>query len=322
MSVVVRFIALTLMVAIVPLAGCGEDDPAAPPPARTPVVVIVDLVAGNDTTGTGGAAAPYQTITKGLSVAKRGDTVRVRPGQYGYNSSESMPITIPDGVILEGTDREQCVIIGDPDAHRGLQQAVSMKCTDCGIRKFSFLYPGVGTPTMPYWIDLDGCNNALVDSLHCKQRTTGAQLKIKDDNGSVIQNCRFEDLTPFSWENRGVYFWFGKDTTLRNLYVGGFSEGITSVGAQNVLVEDCVITNNWVGVVLASDLYIADETNPDFGGGALGSLGGNNFAYNLSNGLRNSTRHTIYARFNTWTNDPPVDGTDFVNSRGGNIITE
>ena len=67
---------------------------------------------------------------------------------------------------------------------------------------------------------------------------------------------------------------------------------------------------------------LADETNPDFGGGALGSLGGNSFASNLSTGLRNSTLHTIFARFNTWTNDPPVDGTDYVNSRGGNIITE
>ena len=322
MSVVVRFIALTLMVALVPLAGCGEDDPAAPPPARTPVIVIVDLVAGNDTTGTGSAAAPYQTITKGLSVARHGDTVRVRPGNYGYNSSESMPITVPDGVILEGTDWEQCVIVADPNTHSGLRQAVSMNCTDCGIRKFSFLYPGTGTPAMSSWVDLDGCNNALVDSLHCRQRTTGAQLMIEDDNGSVIRNCRFEDLTPFSWEKRGVYFWFGRDTTLRDLYVGGFNEGITIAGTQNVLVEDCVITNNLNGVVLASDLYVADETNPDFGGGALGSHGGNNFAYNLITGIRNSTRHTIYARFNTWTTDPPVEGADYVNSSGGTVVTE
>jgi len=65
------------------------------------------------------------------------------------------------------------------------------------------------------------------------------------------------------------------------------------------------------------------QPNPDFGGGARAGAGQNNFSGCSSYGILNHTRHTIYAKFNTWDHNPPTSGVDFWNSDeggGGSIV--
>lgn len=61
----------------------------------------VDAIAGNDS-NPGTDPAPFRTITKALSVAVKGDSVKVAPGAYDAQLGESFPIELPDSVALFG----------------------------------------------------------------------------------------------------------------------------------------------------------------------------------------------------------------------------
>lgn len=65
-----------------------------------------------------------------------------------------------------------------------------------------------------------------------------------------------------------------------------------------------------------------NSLNPDFGGGARGSLGGNIIRNNSECGLWFDLPHPIYARYNTWGNDPPVPGEDYCQMGDGDLILE
>jgi hypothetical protein len=80
-------------------SGACTCDPAYSPDPTTGV--FVDGVGGNDTTGSGNAASPYASITKGIAAAHAAGVpnVYVAPGTY----SESLAITdAPAGVVVEG----------------------------------------------------------------------------------------------------------------------------------------------------------------------------------------------------------------------------
>ena len=62
--------------------------------------------------------------------------------------------------------------------------------------------------------------------------------------------------------------------------------------------------------------------NPDFGGGARGSAGGNIIRNNSECGLSIELDHPVFAKFNTWTNDPPVAGEDYCVVGDGGVIVE
>jgi len=317
-STILTLLAFAALAAL--LAGCGDDDPAAPSDP-TPTVIHVNGTTGNDTTGTGSAAAPYQTITMGLSVAESGDIVEVAPGLYGYRVAESFPLNIRDGVILAGTDSQRCGIAADTDA-QSVGLFIFMQCDDCEVRNFTFRDFTIGDTKLGYYFNMDGCNGALVDSVHCLLGTNYATFRISDDNGSTIQNSLIQNSTPANWVNRGITL-LNSNTTFRNVTVNGFDEGLfIARPGKAPLVEGCVFTNNNDGVSIYGGGDISDQSNPDFGGGARSGIGGNHFYDNQRTGLRNLTLHTIYARFNTWTNDPPVAGIDYVSAHGGTVITQ
>ena len=67
--------------------------------------------------------------------------------------------------------------------------------------------------------------------------------------------------------------------------------------------------------------YIITYLSP--GGSGLGKSGLKSVYQYSSYGILNHTRHTIYAKFNTWAHNPPTSGVDFWNSDetgGGNIV--
>jgi len=175
---------------------------------------------------------------------------------------------------------------------------------------------------LSFYFEMDGCNGALVDSVRCLLRTNYATFRISDDNGSTIQNSLIQNSTPANWEKRGITL-LNSNTTFRDVTVSGFDEGVMMSGPGNPLLEGCVFTNNNDGVSIYGGGAISDQPNPDFGGGARSGIGGNHFYDNQRTGLRNLTLHTIYARFNTWTSDPPVEGgVDYVSAHGGTVVTQ
>jgi len=325
MSITTRAIALIVMISLVAMAGCGDDDPAAAGPSDPArAEIYVDAINGSDDTGTGSETTPYKTITWALSRARAGDVVHVAPGTYDTANGETLPITVPDDVTLEGDDWERCVIRVNAEA-RGVRNAVNLSCTDCVIRKFTLEEDKIVDPFVTYFVNMTGCANALVDSLRCIQRTVYGALRIDTDTGSTVQNCNFDD-NPAGHHERGVAV-FGNGlestTTLRNLTVTGYLRGIMFANPQNTLVENCNLSGNETSVDLCCYGEPSTQPNPDFGGGARAGAGQNNFSGCSSYGILNHTRHTIYAKFNTWDHNPPTSGVDFWNSDeggGGSIV--
>ncbi|MBI2840440.1 MAG: DUF1565 domain-containing protein [Acidobacteria bacterium] len=80
--------------------------------------IFVNMAAGSDTTGDGSSAKPYRSITKGLSVATSGKTVNVASGVYD-TGIETMPLTVPDGVTLQGAGATNTIIMGGGNSPGG-----------------------------------------------------------------------------------------------------------------------------------------------------------------------------------------------------------
>jgi hypothetical protein len=288
--------------------------------------IYVNAATGNDDTGIGGRNKPFKTITKGLDVAVAGQTVVAAPGVYDAANGESFPINIPASVTLEGENWETCIIRVAAEAQLA-RRGVTMYGTDIGFRKFTLEEEKIGDT---YWnnaIYLSGCRNAVVDSIRCLERANYAVLRVRSDQGTTVQNCYFvvDDGNLF---DRGLEIVFnddGNDTILRNLKVSGFYTGIEFNAFQNTLVEGCDLSGNYEGAEICCYQSAASQPNPDFGGGARSSLGGNNFSNNASCGLSNETANAIYAMYNIWTNTPPVEGSDVCNidsENGGAVITQ
>jgi hypothetical protein len=290
------------------------------------VTVYVNATTGHDVTGVGGKNKPFKTLKQGLYVAGAGDRVLAAPGVYDHTNGETFPISIPDSVVLEGENWETCIIRVDAELLNA-RFPVRVRCNDCAIRKFTLEENRIADRFWSIAVELSDCNRALADSLRCSQRAGNSVLRVQHDTTSVVQNCYFvvEDGT---YGDRGLEIVFNEDgngTILRNLTVSGFYDGISFNYPQNTLVENCDLSGNLFGAYLCCLQDPNSDPNPDFGGGARGSAGGNDFSGNQNCGLHNSTPHAIYAMYNTWENAVPVEGTDYCNPdslSGGDVITE
>ena len=80
--------------------------------ASSQSIYHVNSVLGNNTTGTGSAAAPFRTITKALSVsAAEGDSIKVAPGTYNSALGETFPIEMLSGRKLIGVSGATVTVI-------------------------------------------------------------------------------------------------------------------------------------------------------------------------------------------------------------------
>jgi len=287
--------------------------------------VYVNSSAGNDDTGVGGKNKPFKSITKGLSVSEPEMKVLAAPGIYDYSAGEVFPITVPDSVVLEGEDWESCVIRMDAETVERVN-AVLINCRDCGFRKFTLEEPDAGEPVWNIAVYFSGATSARADSIRCLERANYAVLRVSWDDGSIVENCHFV-VSDGNYFDRGMEIVFNHDgngTILRGNRISGFISGIFFNSFQNTLVENCNLSGNSIGANLCCNEDEYHQPNPDFGGGARGSTGGNDFS-NTGNGIYNATANVIYAMYNIWENSPPVEGQDFYNSdslNGGAVITE
>ena len=281
--------------------------------------LFVDSAAGNDDTANGCINLPYRTITRALPQATSGMTVLVRPGTYSNAAGEFFTMHIYDGISLVGEDWETCIIRNDTQSGG---YGIMLSGDDAALRKITISQAEDARWRFPL---LTRENDGLVDSVRMFERGTTSCFRIEGAENTTVQNCVFnveQDITD-KVSGRGIELVFDdQDVIIRNCRVSGFGVALFFNHSSNALVEGCYMINNYNGVELCC---LDDEDSnpvPDFGGGARGSTGGNNIWGNSYCGLANFGTSTIYAKFNTWDNDPPVAGEDYCNEGAGSIIVE
>jgi hypothetical protein len=280
--------------------------------------IFVDASSGSDDTGTGSTNIPVKTITRGLELAEAGMTVLVRPGVYDKANGEIFELVLPEGVALVGMDWETCVIRDHGDG--SYFEQVKMQANGSSFRKFTL---ELGEPADPNWdiaVRVRG-DNQLVDSIRISERADYSVMRVSSTENTVIQNCHFVVADGSRWDRGYEITANNVGLIMRNCTISGFHAAVFINGFQTPLIEGCLLAGNRYGV----DLWYeppGNDPNPDLGGGARGSTGGNTFTDYTGCGIQNPTTNAIYAKFNTWDNDPPIEGVDFCNTGTGSVVTE
>lgn len=287
-------------------------------------IIHVDIVGGDDATGTGYINAPVKTIHRGNEFASEGQTVLAAPGVYDADHGEQFPIYPKEGVTIEGENWETCIIKGSALN----DYCMALDLPSSAVRKFTFESNApLGPDRWEHYIYVRG-TDVRVDSIRTFQRTYYAPIRLRRATNAVIENSVFEVpymTPPYSGigQNRAFEIIDGNvGTIIRGCSISGFDEGFRISSDASPLFENCTISGNDYGVYLCCYQSTTHNPAPDFGGGARGSAGGNIFVDNLDCGLYNTTYNVIFAKNNTWTNDPPVADEDYCNTSSGGVVVE
>ena len=160
-----------------------------------------------------------------------------------------------------------------------------------------------------------------LDSLRVTERARYEVVRCISPGGTdvVIENCYFVIDDGQTLDN-GINLIGGcNGAVVRNCTLTGFNNGLLIVNSGDPLVEGCLIEGNDEGILVRVE-DTPNSLNPDFGGGARGSVGGNIIRNNVSCGLVIELDHTVFAKFNTWTNNPPIAGADYCVVGSGGVI--
>jgi Right handed beta helix region/Fibronectin type III domain len=206
-------------------------NPVGPFSAKAAVEVVKVTVAANaalnpsDTTGKGTPNRPYRTVSKGLSVAQKGDTVLLTAGIYTTDETWPQAATlapppnanVSDGVTVEGasaTDPAAVVLIG-PGAEQnasGLVLAGSATIRNLSLRAFRYAILHVGSETNPT-----------------------AQIDLR------------QVVATSSWD--GFHLRYAQSlNVLKSELKNNSATGIYAVGATTVTVTDSSSTGNLIGM--------------------------------------------------------------------------
>ena len=290
--------------------------------------IYVDASTGDDVTGTGSAANPVKSITRGLELAGAGEAVLVAPGVYDEANGEQFPIWIR-GEALVGENWETCIIRGHSETE-GSYSCLFLQESGSTVRKFTI---EEGPVTVNGW-DIathvsDNSTGALLDSIRCFERAYCAVIRVDGALNTTIQNCLFDVRSISEVDrgfNRGLEIVFDdQGTILRNCTIRGFHNGGSGTAvffnlSSDALVENCTVQDNGWGFHLCCCADPASNPAPDFGGGARGSGGGNTIRDNDTCGLLSCSTNDIYAKGNIWNSETPTEGVDYCVAETGDII--
>ncbi len=279
--------------------------------------LFVDAVNGTDANN-GCINLPFKSLTHAISVVDSGETIIAQPGVYDEANGEDFPIEcrIQD-VTITGMDWEQCIIRGHAG---GYQSVMNPAGPGTAFRKFT-LEQGPPADESQIIVYVWG-SNVRLDSLRVTERARYEIVRGEHAGGQdlVIENCYFVIDDAQTLDN-GITLLDNSDgAIIRNCTITGFNTGIQIIEDCDALVENCLIEGNGAGVQVRHEAA-PGSLSPDFGGGARGSVGGNIIRNNTTCGLSIELDHTVFALYNTWTNDPPVAGVDYcVDGTGGVIV--
>lgn len=271
-------------------------------------ILYVDQLTGDDESGQGTWVSRFETVTRALSVATRGDTVFVFPGTYEGDHG------VPAGVAVRGAERDSCVLVGTGDG-----AAVVMRDSSV-IERLTVAGGGMAG------VELSLAARVRDVTVGGDFWTAGV-LDAGDNGDTLVEDCEVAGGGPQAEQDprgAGVDLRNGSRATIRGCLVRGWEHGIMVIGDSDPLIEACEISGNTHGVGTGETNDA--ETRPDLGGGDRGSLGNNLIRGNAICGLANRTPGAIYAVNNTWNVqpvDPPVyclsegDGCDICATNGG-----
>ncbi len=277
----------------------------------------VNAGTGVDEPGRGQITAPFKTITyaNGSEDLEEGDTILLAPGTYDHDLGEDSSISLSSQITLRGSDRDQCFVDADPE-HDGAIFYVGYQTVLEDLTLRNAEYP---VSTMKYALQFQS-PEAVCRNLKINDSFVISAIKVVNNGvNPLIENCELI-CTQAPGEDDGIACNHDTLPTIRDCSISGWRYGIVVYSASTPLIEECAITGNLTGVLVSSS-----DANPDLGGGARGSLGGNTIQNN-DKGLDNGSTLDIYAKFNTWTGDPPVEGPgepyDYYSDNGGSVILE
>lgn len=265
------------------VAGGGGGAAPAPPILS---YKYVDVSIGDDVSGDGSPGKPFRTITKGLSTATDGYTVKVSPGTYDGSIGEVFPLQLKQNVTLEG-DPDIMGNGGSPTIISGAgtyataslgNQPVTIVCADgakiLGLR----IEAGNGTAI---W-----CEGASMET------TIQQNTIINSDYGIVVS----ETAQPYIYRN--------------NISQNNIS-GIEIFTQATPEIRSNTISNNSYGIV------VNNSSLPDLGTSV--SPGDNTVTGNAGCDLNNISNRDISAIGNIWDADQFLFTASSSCSAGANI---
>jgi len=272
----------------------------------------VNATLGQDEPGRGSIDSPFRTITYTLGEVTPNDTILVAPGTYGPDLGEASGNIIQNGVTLRGTDRDACILETDPENDSSVFYMFSGT-----IEHFTLRNQGYPESDMIWGIQLQG--SATVRDVHCLDPFHNQPIRtVNAGTVGLIEDCLI-DFRAYPTENQGLYISGSPQSIIRNTTIMGCMEGIYIRQDKEPVIEGCTISENYSGI------FILEGANPDLGGGAGGSLGMNVIQNNVC-GIKNYSDLEVYALYNTWTENPPVEGPgypcDYYNYGESSLIWE
>jgi hypothetical protein len=186
----------------------------------------------------------------------------------------TFPIALTDSIAVVGEDWEATVISAHAEEGESFYEAVTLSGDRCSFRKFRVIHEGAPTGIWTVVVRVkDTCSNAQIDSVMIVESVSTAALRVDGANSTVVENCLLSQGG--SPSDRGMELVFNENGTLvRNCTVIGFSLGMFFNYPSDALVEYCTLENNGHGFYLCCLDDPNSKPNPDLGGGARGSAGG------------------------------------------------
>jgi len=168
-----------------------------------------------------------KTITDALSIAKDGDKIVVRAGDYkeGNIIIDKQIDLIADGkVIVDG---------------EGMHEIITVKADNVTIKGFTFINAGVSYLQENAAIKIDEVKNCLIENNKLQNNFFGIYLAKSEE--CIIRNNEIEaDGKKESSSGNGIHLWYCKNIQIESNNIKGHRDGI-----YLEFVQDAVIENNF-----------------------------------------------------------------------------
>jgi len=311
--------------------------------------IAVDAVDGNDGTADGTCALPYKTITNALAASTFGNVVWVNSGTYNAANGEVFPLVVPAGVSLvgdkanNGAGSSPTLISGKGLFGASIFNGALYAGQGSDISGFSFDTDGWVPNT--YGVIINGVDATISSSTFLSSAYGGI-----NSNGvvnSVIENNVFSSnsygvLTSFTGtliiqDNSFIGGSYairtqGSATILRNTFTTSGHQAIQVLGGSPS-IEDNVFTTaggytyaairtsgtatpvlrgNTFTIGTGPAIQAIDPSSPDLGTDPTTDPGNNTFTITTGPDIDQTSSTAIDAMGNTWTDNPPVCGTNII----------
>jgi hypothetical protein len=226
-----------------------------PAPSQT---IWVDGTYGDDVTGDGSVANPYETIGKGISMANDGDDVQVRPGVYVENIDFS-----GKGIILNGFYGPEMTILKPANPDESTVKMVSGEPAGTQFSGFTFRDGG---DCYPFLIDGGAepliTNNIFTFNIRNVVGNNKAVIKTSSSAPVITRNLFFK--------NSGIScvgIWSGTATITSNTFDNN-ARGFLTISPQGGIARHNIVTNSWQygihGNFTELDYNDVWNNNPDY----------------------------------------------------------